>query len=387
MCSFLVITALIAFNCSDNSTGPGSPTVSSSVIDISHNGTGGFTFGLHGADQLKRFQTFIADSTCLNITGIDVKIRRNVSSVAYDNVTVELYETAGNLPTNLLAVSSINIDSLGMNFTVLNAPLKYSSLTAGHTYAIVLGQSNVMAINNGGFEWCTSNVDTNLNFGKYNGTGWVSEPSLGDGWLKVYVDKIVRTNEYAFPAGTQVVFFDDFQRNTVSLGNGWLDLQYGGGPVDSLRCKIVNEGNGNKVFSAIQNGTIGNGDTNWVDYTLSAKVKFVSSGTPIAVQFRRKDDNNAYEITINGGVLYLSKYVSGWTDLANDTISSTLNQWYNLKISVSGNRILVYWDNSIIPNIDVTDVSDIPKGAIDFLFWASSHPNGVFVDDILATVP
>jgi hypothetical protein len=267
----------------------------------------------------------------------------------------------------------------------LNAPLKYSGLTAGHTYAIVLGQSNVMAQTNTGFEWCTSDVDTNLNFGKYNGTSWIGEPSLGDGWLKVYVDKTVRTNEYTFPAGTQVVFFDDFQRTIGKPGNGWIDRQ-GGNLVDTFSCKIINDGTDNKAMGAKQNVSLANGDSSWSDYTLYARVKKISSSNAIAFQFRYKDGNNTYETIFNENELFLSKYVSGWSDLDTASISFPLNIWHNLKITVSGSNIKVYLDNLTTPAIDYSDASAISNGKIGVLFWAS-QPDMTLIDDVLVTIP
>jgi hypothetical protein len=277
-----------------------------------------------------------------------------------------------------------------MNFTVLNAPLKYSSLTAGHTYAIVLGQSNVMIINNGGFEWCTANVDTNLNFGKYNGTTWVSEPSLGDGWLKVYVDKTVRTNEYAFPAGAQVVFFDDFQRTTGLIGNGWYDY-YNVLRNDTTYVEIYNESGGNKSVRIKKNSVFENGDTNWTNYTLSAKIKVTTLNTVISLRFR-DNHQELYELDLfDGTQLSLSKYVSGWSDLASDSVSYTVNTYYNLKIAVSGSNFKVYFDNSPSALIDYTDASPVTNGRIAiFASLGSTIPSqaqpGIF-NDVLVTVP
>jgi hypothetical protein len=383
---FMLATFLIvSCNKDDSNVGPsGTPAVpSSSAIDISHNGTGGYTFGLHGADQLKRFQTFKADPAYLNITGVDIKIRRNSALAAYNNVTVELYETASNVPTNLLAVSSINIDSLGTNFTVLNAPLKYSGLTAGHTYAIVLGQSNVMVQTNSGFEWCTSNVDTSLNFGKYNGTGWVSEPGLGDGWLKVYVDKTVRTNEYAFSAGEQVVFFDDFQRTIGRIGNNWTE-RYGSQDDTSL-FDIYNEGGGNKVARIKSAGIVANGDTNWTDYTLSVKVKSTDLNSYISLRFRYPNSMNVYDFSFwHNSKTILEKYVSGWSNLAEDSISTSINTYYKMKVVVHGNNIKAYFDNLSSPIIDYTDAAPITNGRIALCLFTNDQ---LVFDDVLVTVP
>jgi hypothetical protein len=387
--SLLFVISFIAVNCSkDEVSGPSSltPAVNDVTIDLSHNGTGGYTFGAHGADQVKRFQTFKADNACLNITGIDVRIRKNDSTAAYQNVTVELYETTGNVPTNLLAVSSINIESLGGSFTVMHASLKYYGLTAGNKYAIVLGQSNVQGNTNSGYEWCTKLLDTTQQFGKYSGTAWTDESGLGDAWMKIYTNKTGGTNEYSFAPMTQAVFFDDFQRSTSSVGNRWINYQFAGEiPIDTSSCRIINDGDGNRVLCSEKPTSIANGDTNWTDYTLFLKMKIKASGNPVAIHLRTMDMQDTYDVTVNGSSLYLQKYVSGYTTLATTTISYNYNEWVNLKISVSGINIKVYWNDSATPNFDYSD-SSVPRGRICFVFFGSSSEQ-VLCDDVLVTIP
>jgi hypothetical protein len=327
---FLLFTfaALITFSCKDKNTvtGPGSDQViaiACNTIDISHNGTMGYTFGLKGVDQVKRFQTFIADSALPNLSGIDVKIRKNDSTAVYNNITVELYETSANIPTNLLAVSSISIDSLGGYFTVKSAPLSYNGLIAGNKYAIVLGQSNVSGTNNAGYEWCTKTFDSTLHFGKYSGTSWTDESILGDGWLKVYVNDAVSSNAYAFPAGTSVVFFDDFQRSNRLGTNGWADLATG--IPDTVNFDIVDNGSGAKSARIKAAIILANGDTNWTDYTIYAKVKVTTLNTVLSLRFRATS-TKMYEVEIyNGTTLLLGKYEGGWGTMNSATVSYTAN--------------------------------------------------------------
>ncbi len=393
---FLVLTAFMMFNCtkkSDTVTGPNSTaTVSSSVIDISHTGTLGLTFGLKGADQLKRYQTFITDAAHLNITGIDVKIRKWDSTAVYSNVTVELYETANNQPTNLLAVSSIDISSLAESFTVLSAPLTYHGLTARHTYAIVLGQSNVMEAMNSGFEWCVKAVDTTICIGKYNGTNWVNESSLGDGWLKVYVNNVSGSNAYSFPAGTMVVFFDDFQRAAGLIDNGWVDMNGNGQNLVDF-CDIFDDGGGAKAARIKANMNLANGDTNWTNYTFSAKFKVTTMNTLVALRFHI-NSNGCYSVDLsNGSTLSLNKFISGaWLPtLSLKTASYSVNTFYSLKVIVNGSNTKVYFDNSSSALIDYTDASPITFGRIAiYAYIGSTIPSqaqpGIF-DDVLVTIP
>ncbi len=153
-----------------------------SEIDLSHNGTNGYTFG-QTWDQVKRYQTFVADSYP-TLTGVEVKLRRGGLP---GDVTVELYETIDNKPTgNPLASATIAANSISDDGTIVRAPLKYSGLKYDTKYAIVLGQAAGGA--GGIYEWLTEiDVNGNLNFGKYTGSEWADESHIGYGWLKLSV--------------------------------------------------------------------------------------------------------------------------------------------------------------------------------------------------------
>jgi hypothetical protein len=158
------------------------PTPNPNVIDISHNGTGHYTFG-QPADQVKRWQTFIANQYP-KLTGVDVKIQK-YNGTSQTNVTVELFATSSNKPTgSALASATISAASVGSTMTVVNAPLTYNGLANGTKYAIVLGQQTPGAAV---YEWCTGEINSNYQFGKYNGSTWTDESTLGDGWTKIYV--------------------------------------------------------------------------------------------------------------------------------------------------------------------------------------------------------
>jgi hypothetical protein len=157
-------------------TGPGS------VIDGSHTGNKHYAFG-QVTGQIKRWQTFIANSYP-RITSVEVKIQK-ISGTTQSNVTVELFATSNNLPTGPpLASATIPAGSAGTSFTVVSASLAYTGLVNGTKYAIVLGQQTPQAAC---YEWCVGNVSANIQFGKYDGSTWIDESGLGDGWLKVYV--------------------------------------------------------------------------------------------------------------------------------------------------------------------------------------------------------
>ncbi|WP_338130582.1 fibronectin type III domain-containing protein [Cohnella ginsengisoli] len=154
---------------------------SASVIDISHNGTDGFTFG-ETSDQVKRYQTFAANAN-KKLTKVEVKVKKYNGPA---DLTVSLYATKDSKPTgSALATATVKASAIGEDFAVVSAPLAYSGLASGTTYAIVLGQSKNSDYAN--YEWSTSEVNASLKYGKYSGGKWIDESGIGDGWLKVYV--------------------------------------------------------------------------------------------------------------------------------------------------------------------------------------------------------
>ncbi|MFC5406058.1 glycoside hydrolase family 9 protein [Cohnella soli] len=153
-----------------------------SEIDLSHNGTAGYTFG-QASDQVKRYQTFVADAYP-ELTGVDVNIRKGGLP---GNVTVELYATSDDKPIgSALASATIASSAVTDDGTIVRAPLKFSGLTYGTKYAIVLGQAT--GGTGGIYEWLTGiDVNGQLNFGKFMGDAWVDESHIGYGWMKLYV--------------------------------------------------------------------------------------------------------------------------------------------------------------------------------------------------------
>ena len=149
-----------------------------------HGGTGHFGLGAV-TDEVLRYQTFVADANP-QLVGVDVKLAR-IGGEGQSPVTVDLYATAGGVPTGAsLASATIPAASVDNFYGVVHAPLAFSGLEAGTTYAIVLGQQTP---GDARYEWVGgTDVDPGLGFGKGDGAGgWTDESQLGDGWLKVYV--------------------------------------------------------------------------------------------------------------------------------------------------------------------------------------------------------
>ncbi len=385
---FYLILTLTILDCHDHITNPGAkPVISGGVIDISNTGTAGSTFGYYSS-AIKSFETFNADSSFLNITGIDVKIKKNSNLDKYNNITVELYEVGSNrLPANLLSISSIDADSVSVNFKILHAPVEFHGLIPGTTYAIVLGQSNANSIHNAGFEWCRLLVDSGkYRFGNFDGAGWTDDSRSGSGWLKVYVNNVEGQNEFNFPAGTSVAFFDDFQRTTGLIKNSWLDFDGNSRENDTSLCDIARD-NGNLVARIKTNMTLVNGDSSWTDYTVSAKLKTSDLATSMGLSFRIADPDNYYSVDLyTGNILAFTALSTGTTlHLASDTISYDSDKFYELKAEVSGNRIRIYFNGILY--IDYTDalLSGPTHGKIGL--FGNPYGDPAVFDNVLVSVP
>ena len=151
------------------------------AVDLTHAGTAGFTFG-QTQDQIRRFQTFLAGDT-QPVLGIDLKLRK-LAGTGHSDVVVELFDTQNHTPTgSALASACIPAGSVGTTWTVVNAPLHHTSTTLEHEYAVVLSQRTPGAAV---YEWATGKNNLAVAFGKWTGSAWVQESSLGNGWLKVW---------------------------------------------------------------------------------------------------------------------------------------------------------------------------------------------------------
>ena len=151
------------------------------IVDLSHDGGGWNSFG-EEADEIKRFQTFIAAAT--TIGRIQVKIRYLGGAAANGDVIAEVYETDGALPDGeALAEGRLLKDDV-IPGEVNEIILECSGLRVGEEYAIALDQDPRM--NNVCYEWNNGvDLSPDLQFGKFTGS-WVDESFLGDGWLMVF---------------------------------------------------------------------------------------------------------------------------------------------------------------------------------------------------------
>ncbi len=161
----------------------GVPLAGLSSIPIIHKATESYGFGGVG-DELSRYQTFVANENPL-LAGVDVKVRR-LNGFNQSEITVDLFATAGGVPTGTsLAQGVIAPSEVDNFFSILHSGFEYSGLESGAMYAIVLSQKTPKSDN---YEWVNGeDVDSELSFGKGDGSGWTDESELGDAWMKVYV--------------------------------------------------------------------------------------------------------------------------------------------------------------------------------------------------------
>jgi hypothetical protein len=79
-----------------------------------------------------------------------------------------------------LTKAVIPASSIGTDWTVVTIPLHY--YTTSRKYAVVLSQRNPRTAR---YEWAAGKVSDSQSFGKWDGSAWVDESVIGDGWLKV----------------------------------------------------------------------------------------------------------------------------------------------------------------------------------------------------------
>ncbi|WP_136416431.1 hypothetical protein [Herbaspirillum sp. ST 5-3] len=158
------------------------------IIDFTHSGTDGNGFGNY-TDEVKRYQTFFTTDHCERITGIDLKIRK-FNGIGQGDLTVELYTVAvdefnppRSQPNSPLASATIPSSSIGEDWTIVHAPLMANELMPYMMYAIVLGQRTPGPPR---YEWAVRKMNDGSFFGKWNGSSWIAEPNLGDGWMKLW---------------------------------------------------------------------------------------------------------------------------------------------------------------------------------------------------------
>lgn len=123
------------------------------------------------------------------------------------------------------------------------------------------------------------------------------------------------------------------------------------------------------------------GSSSWTDYEFSVRLRS-SDDDALGVMFRYQDGQNYYRFSMDRERAYrrLVKVVNGTTTiLAQDAVSYTENQWYDIKVVVVLDRIQVYFDGTLL--FDVVDPS-IASGKIALYCWGNANS---YFDDVLVT--
>jgi hypothetical protein len=145
------------------------------------------------------------------------------------------------------------------------------------------------------------------------------------------------------------------------------------------------------------------GTSQWTDYTVQGRVQMPTGSFGGGIGGRLDSATGAhygawvYPAGSGGGsnVLKLWKF-QGWTDIGAGVPMQQVNLpevgtgWHTLQITFSGNRILVYYDETLM--IDVTDNnygSQPPylSGGISADWWTGAPARAISVDDISVVIP
>jgi|GEM_PF-848214 len=121
----------------------------------------------------------------------------------------------------------------------------------------------------------------------------------------------------------------------------------------------------------------------WANYTYSANVKLTNNSANAGLTFRAINANNYYMFRLNHSTkaVELYKKVNGTlTLLSSAAFQHNINQWYALKVTVSGNQITGYVDDTEM--IQWTNANtELSSGFIGFRM----HGSTANFDDVLVT--
>lgn len=174
-------------------------------IDIIHKALSGNGFGT-GSDELKRYQVFTKPYGCTRITHVSVKLRRTAGD-PFARPKVELYATSNNAPIGAPLAEGWIGSCIGSNFEVHHAICLCVVPPTAAKYAVVLSTETLsVPSRNPRFEWAVAHVYDDLGFGKWNGSSWIDESSLGNGWLQVCVKDAENTIDVVHSAATGFTF-------------------------------------------------------------------------------------------------------------------------------------------------------------------------------------
>ncbi len=129
-----------------------------------------------------------------------------------------------------------------------------------------------------------------------------------------------------------------------------------------------------------------NGDSNWINYSYSAKVKPGSSGNRHGLVARFTDANNYYFLILkDGSKVYLYKRVNGSeTALGYTSFTYNSSTFYTLRIELNGSSLSGYVNGSLM--ISATD-SSLSAGKVGFYTYGNASFDDVTVSDSASATP
>jgi hypothetical protein len=132
-------------------------------------------------------------------------------------------------------------------------------------------------------------------------------------------------------------------------------------------------------------GTFAYVNNSWTDYDFSLRL-MSEDNDALGVMFRIQGDFlNYYRFSMDSERFYrrLVKVTNGVvTSLQEDAVPYQLGRSYNLRVSVVGNRIRIYLDNTLV--LDVVDPAPLPAGRIALYTWGNEYSH---FGDVLVTTP
>jgi hypothetical protein len=143
---------------------------------------------------------------------------------------------------------------------------------------------------------------------------------------------------------------------TTLLADNFEDGNATGWTVEAGNWSVVTAGS--KVYkqSNTAAGRSVRGSSSWIDYTVQAKIKPLSTSGGTALNARYANFENRYFAYLTSGAIYIKKSVGGiQTTLASKNYTINANAWYNVELACSGNTLILYLNG--IQQLSATDSS------------------------------
>lgn len=170
-----------------------------------------------------------------------------------------------------------------------------------------------------------------------------------------------------------VLYEDDFEDGQTE---GWTTIGGTWSVVADGANHVLQQSNGANEALAFAGG-------GWTNYTYSANIKLMNNSANAGLTFRAMDANNYYMFRLNHSTkaVELYKKVNGSLSLLSSTpFQHRINQWYALKVTVSGNQITGYIDDTEMISWTNTN-AELSSGFIGFRL----HGSTASFDDVIVT--